>query len=62
MDVVIINRELYKDKQYQIMTRAGSGYNHIFPGKLFTLEQATGICKKSNFNILKIGNMWECLI
>ena len=61
MQVVIIDRELNRDKKYQIMTNDGYGYNHVFPGKLFTLERAKTICNENNFEVVKIGNIWECL-
>ena len=61
MNVCIINQELNRDKQYQIMTKCGNGFNHVYPGKLFTLEQAKAICKENNFNIIAIGDIWQCL-
>lgn len=61
MNVCIINRELNRDKQYQIMTKCGTGFNHVYPGKLFTLEQAKTICNENNFNIIAIGDIWQCL-
>lgn len=61
MNVCIINQELYRDKQYQIMQQCGAGFNHVYPGKLFTLEQAKEICKENNFNIVAIGTIWECI-
>lgn len=61
MNVVIINRELNRDRQYQIMYQSGCRYNHVIPGNLFTLEEAKEKCKKMNLNIINIGNIWECL-
>jgi hypothetical protein len=61
MTVYIINRELYREKQYQIMTGNSYGFNHVFPGQLFTLNQAIEICKEHNFNIANIGNIWQCI-
>lgn len=61
MDVVIINRELNRDKQYQIMYQSGCGFNHVIPGNLFTLEQAKTICKENNLNIKAIGTIWQCI-
>ena len=40
MNVVIINRELNRDKQYQIMQQSSYGFDHVIPGNLFTLDQA----------------------
>lgn len=61
MDVVIINRELNRDKQYQIMQQNSYGFDHVIPGNLFTLEQAKAICKENNYNIVAIGTIWECI-
>lgn len=59
--VYIINRELNREKQYQIMTGTSCGFNHVFPGQLFTLERAKEICKENNFDIINIGNIWQCI-
>lgn len=61
MNVVIINQELNRDKQYQIMYQCGNGFNHVYPGKLFTLDEAKTICKDNNLYITSIGNIWECI-
>lgn len=61
MNISIINQELNHPKQYQIMVFDGFGFTHIFPGKLFTLEEAKTICNKNGFTINNIGNVWECL-
>ena len=61
MDIVIINQELNREQQYQIMIPYGSGFNHVYAGKLFTLEQAQEICKQNNLNITAIGTIWQCI-
>lgn len=61
MNVCIINRELNRDKQYQIMYQSGAGFDHVYAGNLFTLEQAKAICKENNLNITAIGTMWQCI-
>lgn len=61
MDVVIIDRELNREKKYQIMYQTGTGFNHVIPGNLFTLEQAKTICKENNLNIIAIGTIWQCI-
>ena len=63
MEVCIVNTiERLKDgKSWQIMKRAGSGYNHIFPGALYTVEEAANICNEHNFHVVAIGDFWECL-
>ena len=61
MTVYIINRELGHDKQYQIMIKSGYGFNHVFPGKLFTISEAIRICDKNNYTIAGGGTLWECL-
>lgn len=60
-DVYIINRELGREEQYQIMTKDGCGFSHVFPGKLFTLTDAEQTCKNNGFNVIKTGSMWACL-
>lgn len=61
MNVYIINRELNREKQYQIMTKCSFGFNHVYPGKLFTLEQAHTVCCENGFNVIATGNVWQCL-
>ena len=63
MEVCIVNTiERLKDgKGWQIMKRAGSGYNHVFPGALYTMEEAANICNENNFQVVAIGDFWECL-
>ena len=61
MNVVIIDRELNREKKYQIMYQSGCGFDHVIPGNLFTLEQAKEICKDNNLNIVAIGDIWECI-
>lgn len=60
MNVFIINTERNHEKRYQIMTAAQHGFNHVYPGKLFTLNQAIKIAGENNFNIAAIGNIWQC--
>lgn len=61
MNVFIINTGSNREKRYQIMTGAGNGFNHVFPGKLFDLNTAVEISKENNFNVVAIGTIWECL-
>ena len=61
MSVYIINQELRREKQYQIMVKRGSGFFHVYPGKLFTIEKAIDICSANNFTIIKTGTLWECI-
>ena len=61
MQVVIINRELNRDKKYQIMYQTGSGFDHVYAGNLFTLEEAIAICNENNLEVKTIGNIWECI-
>lgn len=64
MEVCIVNNveRLKNGKGWQIMNRCGSGYDHVFPGKMFTLDDAKKECAKNNFTIIAIGDYWECLI
>lgn len=43
------------------MKRAGSGYNHVFPGALYTMKEAANICNENNFHIVAVGDFWGCL-
>ena len=60
MDVYIINQELNRTRTFQIMVKRKSAFYHIFPGQLFTLEEAKNTCNKNGFNVVKIGNIWQC--
>lgn len=60
MDVYIINQELNRAKKFQIMLNQKNAFYHIFPGELFTLEEAKNICDKNGFKVVKIGNIWQC--
>ena len=47
--------------EYQIMGRQYSGYWHIFPGQLFTLEEAKAKCEEIGATVVAVGDEWECL-
>ena len=61
MNVYIIDQGFNHLKRYQIMISDGYGFNHIYPGKLFTLEEAKTICSTNNYNIMGIGSIWQCI-
>ena len=61
MNVYIIDQELRRNAQYQIMVKRGSGFFHVYPGQLFTLEKAIDICNANNYTIIKTGTLWECI-
>ena len=63
MEVCIVNtvERLKNGKGWQIMKRCGSGYDHVFPGKMFTLDDAKKECAKNDFVIIAIGDLWQCL-
>lgn len=58
--VCIIDQQLKGDKHYQIMRRDRYGFAHVFPGKLFTLEEAQAECEKNGFEVIAIGDIWQC--
>lgn len=60
MDAYIIDQELSHAKKFQVMVKRKSAFYHIFPGQLFTLEEAKNICDKNGFNVVKIGGIWQC--
>lgn len=61
MNVFIIDTERQNSNRYQIMSGGNGMFEHLYPAKLFTLEQATTICKENNYHIVKIGTMWQCV-
>lgn len=61
MDVCIVHTIERLDKGYQIMYRVRSGFNHVCPGVLFTLDEAKAECEKYNYNIVAVGDFWQCL-
>lgn len=63
MKVCIVNTvNRFKDgKGWQIMKRAGSGYNHVFPGILYTKKEAVNVCNNKGFQVVAIGDFWQCL-
>ena len=61
MNVFIIDTERPHENRYQIMTGGNGMFEHLYPGKLFTLEQAQTTCKENNHNVVKIGTMWQCV-
>lgn len=60
MNVYIINQELNRTKTFQIMVRRKNAFYHIYPGRLFTLEEAKSTCIENGFNVIKIGNIRQC--
>ena len=61
MKVVIIDRELNRERKYQIMYQSGCGFDHVYAGNLFTLDQAQAICKENNLEVVAIGTIWQCI-
>lgn len=60
MNVSIVKQNFNHPKSYQIMIAAGSGFYHVFPGQLFTLEEAKTICSTNNYTVDCIGDIWQC--
>ena len=61
MEVCIVDRELRSSKKYQIMVRTQHGFNHLYPGKLFTLDSAKEVCKTNGYTVVAIGDIWQCV-
>ena len=61
MQVCIVNTERNHQRRYQIMVNNGTLFEHLYPSKLFSLEDAKSICKQNNYEIKAIGTMWQCL-
>ena len=60
-DVCIVHTVEWNKKGWQIMKRTRSGFNHVFPGVLFTLEGAQIVCLERGFNVVATGDFWQCL-
>ena len=61
MEVYIVDTERRHSRRYQIMTRTGTLFEHVFPGKLFSLYRAAQICSENGYTINEVGTIWECL-
>ena len=59
MNVSII-KQTHHEKGYQIMIEKANCFYHVYPGKLFTLEEAKQICSTNNYNVVSIGDIWQC--
>lgn len=60
MQVFIIGQEFNHEKRYQIMVAIPHGFAHVFPGKLYALEEAKTLCSTNGFTVEKIGSIWQC--
>ena len=60
-EVCIVHTVEWSKKGWQVMKRNGSGFIHVFPGVLFTLEEARNVCTEQNFDVVVTGDMWQCL-
>lgn len=61
MKVCIVDTERRRLKRYQIMTNSGTLFQHVYPGKLFSLNEAIKICNKNNYEVAATGSIWECM-
>lgn len=61
MNVCIVDQNLRREARFQIMINRNDTFYHVFPGKLFTLEAAKQICNDNGYNIIAIGDIWQCL-
>lgn len=59
--VCIVKTIEHHPNGYQIMKESNGAFYHLFPGKLFTLEEARQICTANAFDVLAVGSIWECL-
>lgn len=57
---VSIVKQTYHEKGYQIMVQKRDYFYHVFPGMLFTLDEAKTVCEKNNFDVVAIGDIWQC--
>ena len=61
MDVCIVHMIERKEQGWQIMKRTWCGFNHVFPGVLFTLDEARNECRERGFNVVATGDLWQCV-
>jgi hypothetical protein len=57
----IIELGFTHDDRYQIMYEVRSGFHHVYPGQLFTLEAAKAKAAADGLEIACIGDSWHCL-
>lgn len=60
MDVCIVHMIEHKNRGWQIMRRTWCGFYHVFPGVLFTIDEARNECRERGFNVIAVGDMWQC--
>ena len=60
MEVCIVHTIERKERGWQIMKRTWCGFYHVFPGVLFTLDEARNECRERGFNVIAVGDMWQC--
>ena len=60
-DVCIVHTVEWSEKGWQIMKRTRSGFNHVFPGVVFTLGEARNVCREHGFDVVATGDFWQCL-
>ena len=61
MDVCIVHTIERKERGWQIMRRTWCGFYHVFPGVLFTLDEARNVCRERGFNVVAVGDLWQCV-
>ena len=61
MDVCIVHTIERKERGWQVMKRISYGFNHVFPGVLFTLDEARNVCRERGFNVVAVGDLWQCV-
>ena len=60
MDVCIVHTIERKERGWQVMKRTWCGFYHVFPGVLFTLDEARNECRERGFNVIAVGDIWQC--
>ena len=61
MHVSILNQGFTHEKTYQIMIVKSGAVYHVYPGKLFTLEEAKTICNNNGFIIDAVGTLYQII-
>ena len=61
MDVCIVHTIERKEQGWQVMKRTWCRFYHVFPGVLFTLDEARNVCRERGFNVVAVGDLWQCV-
>lgn len=61
MEACIVHTIEYLEEGWQLMTRFKTGYNHVYDCNLRTLAECQDIATAQGWDVVAIGNFWQCL-